>query len=416
MNTEYAASTFRLLLKHLGISYAITDRQCIVTMVDGDPFHLDPASSLGHSITTIIPELLGSEAELQAILDGETPQLQLPLVNRSGWGNDVHALLNDEDVAFQLYPLPDQIDVGDDGITRFITITVLPDRRASAEITGLIVIVEDATEEGLFQQRIMQHRNELTLLRDQLARQNTQLQAANRELKQLDELKSRFVAVAAHELRTPLTAISGYTELLSDGSFGPLDERQRRPLNVIAQSTKRLLEIINNLLDVSRIETGRMELNLRPTPLNEIVQGCLDEYRMMTAKRGQTLTLDLPAESPVLLCDPARTAQILCNLLGNACKYTPEGGAIHLSAGPAEQEGYLQISVQDTGIGIPPEEQKHLFSAFFRAKNSNQANASGAGLGLHIARSLVELQSGEIHCESKPGRGSTFSFTLPLAA
>jgi signal transduction histidine kinase len=405
-----------MMLKNLGISYVIADRHGIVTLADGDPFYIALDLAPGHPVWAVIPELLGSEAELQAILDGELPSLQLPLINRNGGEGDTDGLLNDDAASFRFAFLSfDQDSEDNGGLTRFITITVLPDRGSSTEITGLIVLIEDATEEGVVQQRIMQQRNELVLLRDQLARQNVQLQAANRELRQLDELKSRFVAVAAHELRTPLTAISGYTELLSEGSFGPLDERQRRPLDIISQSADRLLEIISKLLDISHIETGCIQLNMRPTPPGEIVQSCLDEYRMVAGKRNQTITLDCPLDAPQVLCDPARTIQILGNLLGNACKYTPEGGDIHVYAGLADQEGCFQIAVRDTGIGIPPEEQEHLFSAFFRARNADQIDANGAGLGLHIARALVELQGGEIRCESEPGHGSTFSFILPLA-
>jgi len=235
------------------------------------------------------------------------------------------------------------------------------------------------------------------------------------EIKKVESIRREFLANVAHELRTPLTAISGYTELLRDGSFGLLDERQRRPLTIIAQSTDRLLEIINNLLDVSRIETGRVQLNMRSTPLQQIIRRCLDEYHLVVEKRGQTLTVDLPSDAPLLLCDLARTVQVLGNLLGNASKYTPEGGSIHLSAGPAAQAGYFQIAVQDTGVGIPLAEQQRIFGTFYRASNADQTNAAGAGLGLHISRSLVELQGGEIHFESEPGQGSTFFFTLPLA-
>lgn len=417
LNVEQSVHILRLLLQNRGISYAITDRNFVVTLADGAPDCIDQSLALGRRIDVVLPELIGSEAELQAILDGELPRLQFPLINRSRGDRETPTFLDDLNAQLQFFPPAHdngEVEISDGGDSYYLTITVLPHQRYG-EITGLIVFVEDVTEEGLIQQRITQHRNELTLLRDQLARQNVRLQAANRELRQLDELKSRFVSVAAHELRTPLTAISGYTELLRDGSFGLLDERQRRPLTIIAQSTDRLLEIINNLLDVSRIETGRVQLNMRPTPLQQIIRRCLDEYHLVVEKRGQTLTVDLPSDAPLLLCDLARTVQVLGNLLGNASKYTPEGGSIHLSAGPAAQAGYFQIAVQDTGIGIPLAEQQRIFGTFYRASNADQTNAAGAGLGLHISRSLVELQGGEIHFESEPGQGSMFFFTLPLA-
>jgi len=358
---------------------------------------MDPQPTPGQPIATVIPELIGSEGDLQAILDGEQPQFRLPLINRNG---DRGA---DDDQQREQK-------------TNYINITILPHRHDSGQpISGLFVFIEDATEEGKIQQRIMQQRNELTLLRDALARQNRQLQVANAELQQLSKLKSRFVAVAAHELRTPLTTISGYTELLDDGSFGPLNMQQRRPLEIITQSSERLLLIINNLLDISRIETGRMQLDLRPVTLEALVHRCLDEQRLHLDERRQSIILDLPDKTPVLLCDKDRTIQILCNLVGNASKYTPDGGAVTLSVTDAEEEGYLQITITDTGIGIPLTEQKHIFDTFYRASNVNEVSTTGAGLGLHITRSLVELQGGKIRCKSAPGQGASFIFTLPLA-
>lgn len=382
------------LLNHLlhirRMSYALADAEGLVTDVQDAADFGALQDAVGQPLAVAIPELMGNEEEIDAILRGERSGLLIPLVNRDDHELDPNRALTEPR-------------------TRYFNVMVTPHHRPGGDgVGGLLIFVEDATEEGITQQRIMQQRNELSLLRDRL-------QAANRELQHLNELKSRFVAVAAHELRTPLTAIKGYVELLGDGSFGPLAAGQQRALEIIAASAERLLRIINNLLDISRIEAGRVQLTLRPVAGTPLIERAVDEFRPRFEQKKQAFHLHLPANLPNLLCDETRTQQILSNLLGNASKYTPAGGAVTLSAETARREGYLLITVEDTGIGIPLADQPYVFDTFFRASNVMQIDSVGAGLGLNITRSLAELQGGEIWCHSTPGEGATFAFTVPLA-
>jgi signal transduction histidine kinase len=291
----------------------------------------------------------------------------------------------------------------------------LPWRDATGQITGLVQVVEDVSALGAVQQSLSQHRNELRLLRDRLARQNLSLEAANAELRHLDEMKSRFVSSAAHELRAPLAAMRGYVELLRDEAETALTAGQREYLAVVERGITRLLVIISNLLDITRIEAGRVDLLLRPTDLANLIQSAVaEQWPQLEAKRLD-ITLDLPAALPHALCDETRAAQIMTNLLSNAIKYTPDGGRITISLQAVVAEGALRLAVSDTGVGIPPADQAQLFSRFFRAATASLTGATGAGLGLYISRLLVELHGGRIWLESEPGRGSTFYVTFLCA-
>jgi signal transduction histidine kinase len=268
---------------------------------------------------------------------------------------------------------------------------------------------------GRLEQQVTQHRNELRLLRDQLAKQNLKLAATNAELRHLDQIKSEFVSVAAHELRTPLSSIMGYIEILLDEDFDPLTDQQRDFLQVVERGAHRLLSITNNLLDVTRIETGRIELWLEPTDLPALIESVASEFSLQLEAKAQRLTLRAVPGLPPALCDQVRAAQIIGNLLSNANKYTPEGGLIVVSVTQAEEQGFLKISVADDGVGISPEDQERLFDRFFRAESARLTRATGAGLGLHITHSLVEQHGGRIWLESELDQGSTFYVTFPMA-
>jgi signal transduction histidine kinase len=379
----------QLIVQDCKLAYALTDRDLRVTAVQGMEAILYEAEEawLGRSLLEVVPELIASEPALAEILAGNLPRLELPLVNR-------------ETPAGQ--PL-------------YVTMLDLPVRGQKGEVVGLLHVVEDNTESGLLKQRLSQNRNELRLLQAQVARQNLELTAANAELRRLAEVKSRFVAIAAHELRSPLTSISGYLEMLLDDDFGPVAEDQREPLEIAYRSASRLLEIARNLLDVTRIEAGHVELVLRPTDLAALIRTAAAEFGPRLASKAQQVTVDAAPDLPPALCDRARAAQIVGNLLSNACQYTPDGGQLRIAVRRAAEEGFLQVSVSDTGVGIPVDEQAMLFHRFFRARSAQQMSTRGAGLGLHITRSLVELHGGRIWFESESGSGSTFHVTLPIA-
>lgn len=231
--------------------------------------------------------------------------------------------------------------------------------------------------------------------------------------REVDRLKSDFVATVSHELRTPLTAISGFVDILVDGMVGELPPRVRHYLGVVQANNRRLAGIIDDLLDISRIEAGRTELHRTEIDLAATIGAVVTSLEQQVGAKGQTLTVDLPPSLPAVWADPARVAQILTNLLSNAYKYTPAGGSIAITAGTEESE--VRIEVADTGIGLTTAEQERLFTKFFRSANPQARQASGTGLGLAITKSLVELHGGTMTVRSTAGEGSTFGFTLPLA-
>jgi signal transduction histidine kinase len=382
-------SVAQLILQDRKIAYFITDREFMVVEISG-PVSICGSgydTCLGRSLLEMMPELVGSETVLADILSGKLPRFQLAWVNRETT----------------------------EGETIYLTMVDLPYRDPTGRITGLVHLVQDATEAGVFQQRLAQHRNELRLLDERLSQQNLELAAANAELRRLDELKSQFVSVAAHELRNPLSSILGYVEMLLDADLGPLTDKQREFLEIVQRSGRRLLDISNNLLDVTRIETGRVELVLRPANLPALMEKVAAELGPQLEAKSQRLILRAIPGLPPALCDETRAAQIIGNLLSNASKYTSEGGLITLSVAYATEEGFLQLCVVDTGVGISAADQGKLFQRFFRAESAQLTGASGAGLGLHITHSLIELHGGRIWFETELNKGSTFCVTFPIA-
>ena len=385
MNPEVA----QRIVEERKIAYALVDRDLNVVKVGGAVSAFDDldASCVGLPLLDLVPEFVGSDDLLSDILEGGLPQFQLAKVNR-------------ETAAGQTY---------------YVDLTELPYVDASGQIAGLIHLVQDVTETGTLEQEITQQRNELHLLQRELRQRNVELAAANTELRRLDELKSQFVSVAAHELRNPLTAILGYVELLLDEGFGPLLDQQREFVGIVHRAGRRLLDITNDLLDVTRIEVGRIELVLQPTDLGALVSRVIAEYNVQREEKAQQLDLHVVPDLPAGLCDETRTAQVVGNLFSNAVKYTGEGGQITVRVDRAAQEGYLLVSVADTGMGISAEDQTKLFSRFFRTDGARTSGVGGTGLGLYVTRSLVELHGGRIRLESEVGKGSTFYVTFAVA-
>ncbi|WP_461393172.1 sensor histidine kinase [Deferrisoma sp.] len=223
-----------------------------------------------------------------------------------------------------------------------------------------------------------------------------------------DQVRTEFLLQMSHELRTPLNCIIGYSEAMIQGLDGPLTPDQAQSLERIAESGRRLLRLIENILDLSRLESGRVSIAPCPVDVKAVAEAVLHQARALVGGRPVRLSLEAPAGTPRAWADPDRLAQILFNLVGNAAKFTPHG-EIRVSvreAGP----GHLEVTVADTGPGIPAEERERIFEKFARGKN---AGTEGAGLGLAICRELVERMGGTIWVESEPGRGSVFGFTLP---
>lgn len=227
-------------------------------------------------------------------------------------------------------------------------------------------------------------------------------------LKELDRMKSEFVSIVSHDLRSPLTTIKGFAELLE--MAGELNEQQRYFVDKIGKGVTEITALISDLLDIGRIEAG-MDMDMGVCRLEEITTEVADTLRSEAEAKNQALTLELAAPLSPVWGNRLRLGQVVSNLLGNAIKYTPEGGRITVRA--FEEDGQVVVSVQDTGIGIPPEEQPRIFEKFYRVKSKETEGISGTGLGLSIVKSVLEKHRGRIWLESRPGVGSTFTFILP---
>jgi signal transduction histidine kinase/DNA-binding response OmpR family regulator len=229
----------------------------------------------------------------------------------------------------------------------------------------------------------------------------------------LDRMKTEFVSQVSHELRTPLAAIKGFTEMVRDGDAGDVNEEQHEYLTVVDSNVDRLVALVNDLLDISRIESGRIELDVARIDLTTIIDSVVTTMRPLLDGKTQTLTLDLEPDLPLAMGDYDRMVQVITNLVSNAHKYTQAGGLIHVRA---ERAGdLLRVAVEDNGIGIPAEDVPKLFSRFFRVDTSLTREVGGTGLGLSIVKSIVELQGGTVSVDTELDRGSTFAFTLPVA-
>jgi PAS domain S-box-containing protein len=232
--------------------------------------------------------------------------------------------------------------------------------------------------------------------------------------RELDRMKTEFVSQVSHELRTPLTAIKGFTDMLLDGDAGELDEEQQEYLGIVQQNVDRLVSLINDLLDISRIESGRVKLQLESISVGTIIESVVATMSPLVEGKNQALSVEVDPALPLVRGDRDRIVQVVTNLVSNAYKYTPAGGAIRVEAVRAGD--VARIAVRDSGIGIAPEDVAQLFTRFFRVDSSLTREIGGTGLGLSIVKSIVEMHGGTVAVESEPGKGSTFSFTVPLAA
>jgi signal transduction histidine kinase len=232
---------------------------------------------------------------------------------------------------------------------------------------------------------------------------------------EVDRLKAEFVATVSHELRTPMTSIRGYVDLLLMGAAGAMSENQAHFLDIVKNNTERLNVLVNDLLDVSRIEAGRITLSIHPVDLQEVASEAVGELQQRSKKENKPIDVSLDVKKPLphVMADAERIRQILANLLDNAYNYTPADGRIKVVL--HKDDGSVQVDVTDTGIGISPEHRELVFDRFFRGEDPMVIATPGTGLGLSIVKALVEMHHGKIWMDSTgvPGEGSTFSFTLP---
>jgi signal transduction histidine kinase len=241
-----------------------------------------------------------------------------------------------------------------------------------------------------------------------------ELALANERLKALDQLKSEFVSHVSHELRTPLTAIKGAVELMLREVPGPLTEKQIHYLTRVRSNTQHLAGLINDLLDLSKIESGTVEVKSSRVSLSGLVHEVVEGLRPLAAEKVVTLEANIPGPSILVCADRDKINQVLMNLIGNAIKFTPAQGRVAVSASKNGKES-VRVSVSDTGPGIPPEEKEKIFDKFYQIAGVEGPKPRGTGLGLAICKALVELHGGRIWVESDLSGGSNFTFTLPAA-
>jgi len=274
---------------------------------------------------------------------------------------------------------------------------------ASDEIAIALQNAIQLEETQHFNQRLQQKVSEAT----------RELQRTNDKLKALDETKDEFISMASHQLRTPLTAVKGYLSMVLEGDAGELNANQRKLLEQSFNSSQRMVYLISDLLNLSRLNTGKFIIEPSPVDLAEVVEAEVEQLAETAKSRGLELTYERPATFPVLLLDETKIHQVVMNLIDNAIYYTPSGGTVSVRL--KETPTAVEYTVTDTGIGVPKSVQHKLFAKFYRAQNAQSARPDGTGLGLFMAKKVVVAQGGAIIFESNEGKGSTFGFRFTKA-
>ena len=250
-------------------------------------------------------------------------------------------------------------------------------------------------------------------LQEEIDNATRRLKNSNQKLQELDETKDDFISMASHQLRTPLTSVKGYLSMVVEGDVGKLNTRQMKMLEQAFISSQRMAYLITDLLNISRLKTGKFIIDARPTNVSQMVQQEVEQLQTAAKAKGLTLSYLKPADFPMLMLDENKTRQVIMNFIDNAIYYTPSGG--HIQVTLEERPASIELRVVDDGIGVPRSEQHHLFTKFYRATNARQTRPDGTGLGLFMAKKVIVAQGGSVIFSSKSGAGSTFGFTFPKA-
>ncbi|MFC2140248.1 sensor histidine kinase, partial [Candidatus Auribacterota bacterium] len=241
--------------------------------------------------------------------------------------------------------------------------------------------------------------------------------------KEIDNMKSEFVSSVSHELRTPLVAIKQTISLILGGSTGELTEHQKKFLSIAINNVERLHRLIEDLLDISKIEAGKIELKPTWIDLNELVKECTVSLNTFFMNKNINLVMNTPKELPKVFADSDRMIQVVTNIVGNALKFTPEKGEIKITISnfndngtkstAKEEKNFVKVDIKDSGIGIQEKDRKKIFDRFYKSGNPESVSVKGTGLGLPITKKIIEMHGGNIWVESELGKGSNFIFTLP---
>ena len=249
--------------------------------------------------------------------------------------------------------------------------------------------------------------------KEMLQEMTNKLSVANDKLREMDNTKTEFISIASHQLRTPLTSIKGYISLILEGAYGEFPETLRTPINNIYTSTERLIALVEDLLDVSRIESGRMIFNYTACRMEDVCKEIATSFTVRAGDKNLEFKLELPDRAlSEMTTDRGRLVEVISNLVDNAIKYTNHGG---ITMRVKELEDVMRVEISDTGIGVPATEIPFLFAKFSRGKDISRLNASGTGLGLHYAKKVIEALKGKVWVESEgEGKGSTFIVEMPI--
>ncbi len=283
----------------------------------------------------------------------------------------------------------------------------------NGKIVGYVEIVEDLTERRQWEKTLLDANSELQILNKELLLRRHEAEDAKLQAVSANRAKSDFLANMSHELRTPLNSILGFSEILIDELYGKLNEKQYDYAKDIYSSGKHLLSLINDILDLSKVESGKLELELDRFPLSDVLNASMTMFKEKTMKHGIKMSIGISPDADIEIeADERKLKQIMFNLLSNAVKFTPDEGSVTVKA---RRDGdFIEISVADTGIGIKIEDMEKLFKPFSQIESAYTKTYEGTGLGLALTKRLVELHGGRIWCESEFGKGSKFSFVIPI--
>jgi two-component system CheB/CheR fusion protein len=287
------------------------------------------------------------------------------------------------------------------GRERAIADSCAPIRNRDGQVTGAVLVFRDVTER--------------TAIENGLEKAHEELKALTIELKRVDRVKSEFLANMSHELRTPLNSINGFSEVLYDETFGVLNEKQKKYVNNVLTSGQHLLQLINQILDMAKVESGKMKLVLSNLPMKNLLNDISLLVADMVSKKKIEMSLEIAEDLPDIEADELKVKEIIYNLLSNAVKFTPEGGKIGMRASARKTDSEIEVVVWDTGEGIAAENMEKIFEGFFRVDTPYSRVTEGTGLGLPLSKKLVELHGGKLTVESEGlNCGTSVKFTLPI--
>ncbi len=282
------------------------------------------------------------------------------------------------------------------------------------ELVGILASqIGQAVENAQLFEKVFRSSQELEI---KVKERTKQLASALAQVNEISERKTEFISAVSHELRTPLTSIKGYAAILMAGKVGEIPDAVKERLGKINTHSDNLVQLINNLLDIARIESGRVDMKFAPHPAKAIIDNVADLLAPQINAKEIRLKTEVPPEVRDIYIDITHAERVFINLLSNAIKFTPQNGTITIAASPRVEDGFASFSVMDTGIGIPPDDLGKLFNEFYRVDNEINQNVKGTGLGLTLAKNIVEAHHGHINVKSQVGQGTTFTFTLPVSS